>query len=197
MLYKSAILRVDGSRRGTLRPIGRSPAVMRSLTLCRFAPALALAAALGACAVAPPTEPSVVVLPAEGKSFATFEAEDGQCRKAATERVTEAREVAANRINGSLVLGTVFGASEGALLGFAVGDPAGGAALGAAAGLFFGTGAAANAGGYGVTQVQHAYDAVYLQCMASAGNVVPAQLAGGGYAYPLYGYPYPPPDYRY
>jgi hypothetical protein len=155
---------------------------------------LGLAAALGGCAVAPPSGPSVLVLPAQGKSFAAFEAEDGQCRKAAAERVSEARAIAGNRINGSIVLGTVFGASEGALIGFAAGNPAAGAAAGAAGGLLLGSGVAANAAGYGAAEVQRAYDVTYLQCMASAGNDVPAALSGGGYAYPLYGYPYPPPS---
>jgi hypothetical protein len=154
---------------------------------------LAAALALGGCVVTPPLRPSVAVMPGEGKTFPAFQAEDRQCRQAATQDVIADAAAIGPAVNSSVVAGTVLGASEGALLGFAAGDPAGGAALGAAAGLFFGSSVGARTAGYGAASVQHYYDVTYLQCMATAGNAVPASAGGGGYAYPLYGYPYAPP----
>ena len=51
--------------------------------------ALVLAAtlAIGACTVAPPTGPSVLALPPEGKDLARFRDEDGSCRQYASAQV--------------------------------------------------------------------------------------------------------------
>ncbi|MGA8049498.1 MAG: hypothetical protein WCA09_04915, partial [Burkholderiales bacterium] len=48
---------------------------------------VAAALALGACAVVPPSGPSVMVLPGEGKSFDQFRADDFQCRQFADAQI--------------------------------------------------------------------------------------------------------------
>ena len=48
--------------------------------------AIAAPLVLAACAVAPPQGPSVLALPAQGKSFAQFQQEDATCRYAARSR---------------------------------------------------------------------------------------------------------------
>jgi hypothetical protein len=51
----------------------------------------------------------------------------------------------------------------------------------------------AASGDPGAASMQPQYDLTYSQCMVAAGNTLPGYASGGSYAYPLYGYPYPPP----
>ena len=91
--------------------------------------------ALGACAVAPPTGPSIAVMPASGKNLAEFQSDDMACRQYATQVSGGASPAAAaqqSQVN-SAALGTVLGAAAGAAIGAAAGNPAAGAAIGAAA----------------------------------------------------------------
>jgi hypothetical protein len=48
---------------------------------------LIAALALGACAIAPPSGPSVMALPAEGKTFEQFQADDATCQQYASQRI--------------------------------------------------------------------------------------------------------------
>jgi hypothetical protein len=48
-------------------------------------------------------------------------------------------------------------------------------------------------GDAGAASMQRQYDLTYSQCTVAAGNTLPGYASGGSYAYPLYGYPYPPP----
>jgi hypothetical protein len=161
---------------------------------------------LGACAVQPPTGPSVAVMPSDGKSLAEFNNEDITCRQYAAQQTGYASptQAANNAAVGSAVIGTGVGAAAGALIGAAAGNPGAGAAIGAGAGLL--TGASVGAGNAQVSaeELQHRYDVGYLQCMASKGNKVPnpevAEYNSPAYypypAYPAYyGYPgyYPAP----
>ncbi|HUJ97567.1 MAG TPA: glycine zipper family protein [Stellaceae bacterium] len=161
---------------------------------------LAGALALGACAVAPPTGPSVMALPAQGKSFEAFQQDDNACRQYASAQIgfgSPADAATQSAVN-STVLGTVLGGAAGAAIGAAAGNPALGAAIGAGSGLVFGGAAGANAAGLSQADLQRRYDIGYIQCMTAKGESVPQSLpayAGSGYPYPYYayGYGYPPP----
>jgi hypothetical protein len=152
--------------------------------------------ALSACAVAPPQGPTVMALPAQGKSFEAFQADDGICRGFASQQTggASAAQAANNSAVGSAVLGTALGAGIGAALGSVGGAVGAGAAIGGATGLLagsaIGAGNAQAAGG----NVQARYDTAYTQCMYSKGDTV--QSAPGGYA-SGYGYPYGPGYYPY
>ncbi len=139
----------------------------------RLAPFIVLAGALalGACAV-PPSGPSVMVLPAQGKNFSDFQQDDATCQQFAATGGTAQQAAAQTGINNA-ILGTLVGAATGAAIGAAVGNPAIGAAVGAGGGLLVGSAAgasAANATGY---DAQRRYDMRYIQCMYSKGNQVP------------------------
>jgi OmpA family protein len=156
--------------------------------------------ALTGCVTAPPSGPSVLVLPAKDKPFAQFQQEDGSCRQFASAQTGGASpaEAANNSTATSAALGTALGAAAGAAIGAAAGNPAAGAAIGAGSGLFVGGASGVNAGSYSAASLQQRYDMSYLQCMAANGNQVPQQseIAGAGYpgySAPYGGYPYPYP----
>lgn len=149
--------------------------------------------ALSACAVAPPQGPAVMALPAQGKSFEVFQADDATCRGFASQQTGGASAAQASNDSAvsSAVVGTALGAGVGAALGSVGGAMGAGAAIGGATGLLagsaIGAGNAQAAGG----NIQARYDTAYTQCMYSKGNTV--QSAPGGYAgYPGYG-----PAYSY
>jgi hypothetical protein len=163
---------------------------------------LIAALALGACAIAPPSGPSVMALPAEGKSFEQFQADDTTCQQYASDRIGNGtpQQAANESAAASAAVGTAIGAAAGALIGVAAGDPAAGAAIGGGSGLLLssmiGT---SNAYASGVT-LQQRYDMAYTQCMVAKGQSVPvAQNDSASYpphhayrTYPAYpGYPYP------
>ncbi len=141
----------------------------------RFAFALLPLAALAACA-GPPLGPLVPVLPAPGKPYAQFRAEDDRCRFDANERVAGQAQYANSRAVGIGALTTVAGTALGAVVGGGRG-----AAVGAVTGggLGIGLGAGSSAGAQGGIQAQ--YDAIYAQCMYSYGNQVPGTAPVVGY----------------
>ncbi len=161
---------------------------------------LASTLALAGCAVAPPSGPSVMALPQQGKNFEAFQQDDGTCRAFASQQTggASAAQAANNAGVGSALLGTALGAGVGAALGSVGGAVGAGAAIGGATGLLAGSAIGAGnaqAAGY---SVQQRYDTAYTQCMYSKGDTV--QSAPGGYAagygapygYPAaYPYPYP------
>jgi len=129
--------------------------------------------ALSGCATLP-TGPSVLVLPATGKSFEQFQAEDAACRGWAGQSVGITPQQAVNQNTASgAVVGTALGAAVGALLGAAVGDPGAGAAIGAGSGLLMGTASGASAANLSAWEAQRLYDNTYIQCMYAKGNQVP------------------------
>ncbi len=180
---------------------------MRGLKLCI---GMAGALSLGACAVPPPSGPTVTALPGAGKSYAAFQADDGACRYAASEQTGGAgpAQAATNAAVGSAAIGTVLGAAAGALIGSASGNVGAGAAIGAGAGLLGGSAVGANGAQYSAAGLQQSYDTVYTQCMYAKGNTVQqpqvvVPVYGGyppGYFYgprPYYPRPYGPYGYPY
>lgn len=166
----------------------------------RLAPVAALIVA--GCAVAPPIGPTVMALPAQGKTLAQFQHDDGSCRSYAslqTGGMSPAQAASDSGVN-SAVLGTLLGAAAGALLGAAGGNAAAGAAIGGGTGLAFGGLAGAGAAQQSGYDLQQRYNMSYLQCMSASGESVPVAQTNAGYPYPpAYGYGSslpPPPVYR-
>src|SRR5260370_11530426 len=97
---------------------------------------------VGACAVAPPTGPSVMALPAKGKDLAQFQNDDLSCRQYAWNQIggTAPADAANQSLANSVTLGTALGAAAGAPDGAATRNPAPRAATGPGRGLFLGRG---------------------------------------------------------
>ena len=164
----------------------------------RIAPPLAIAGTLvlTACAVAPPTGPSIAAMPAQGKSLAQFQQDDMACRQYASQQLgmSPAQAAQQSAVN-SAAVGTLLGAAAGAALGAAAGNPGAGAAIGAGSGLLVGSAAGASAAQVSGATMQQRYDTGYAQCMYTKGNSVPMTTAGPA-GYPPPAYPaYPPPAY--
>ncbi|MEA2781545.1 MAG: hypothetical protein QOK29_3089 [Rhodospirillaceae bacterium] len=168
--------------------------------MLRVPSSLALALLLGACAVAPPTGPSVLTLPGKDKPLAQFQQDDAACRQYAMQQIGHRTpaEAANQSAVGSAALGTVLGAAAGALFGAAGGNAGAGAAIGAGSGLVLGSAVGAGNAQGSAASVQRGYDTYYVQCMVSKGNTVPNPPVAAGYAY-YYPYrtytPYPGPYY--
>jgi hypothetical protein len=154
--------------------------------------------ALSACAVAPPQGPSVMALPASGKTFDAFQQDDITCRGYASQQTggASAAQAATDSGVGSAVLGTALGAGVGAALGSVGGAVGAGAAIGGATGLLAGSAIGANNAQASGGNLQARYDTAYTQCMYSRGNSVQSAPTGyaAGYGYPGY---YPGPYYGY
>jgi len=128
---------------------------------------------LGGC-VTMPTGPSVMVLPAPGKSFENFQIDDVVCRQWSRQQIgMEPQEVMNQNMISGAAVGTAVGAGIGAVIGAASGRGASGAAVGAATGALIGTSSGANAGQVYGWEAQHRYDIAYQQCMYAKGNVIP------------------------
>jgi hypothetical protein len=134
--------------------------------------ALFLLIVLTGCATVP-TGPSVMVLPANGKSFEQFQSEDTHCRWWASQQsgLSPQQAVNQNTATGAL-FGTVIGAGLGAAIGAASGNPGMGAAVGAGSGLLGGTISGAGAGQGYALEAQRRYDIAYQQCMYAKGNQI-------------------------
>jgi hypothetical protein len=124
-----------------------------------------------------PTGPSVLVMPAPGKSIERFQGEDVACRQWAGQQTGISAQDTANQhtVSGAAA-GTVIGAGAGALLGAASGNIGEGAAIGAGSGLLLGSASGANAGQAYGWEVQQRYDYAYVQCMYAKGNQIPGQV---------------------
>jgi hypothetical protein len=131
------------------------------------------AAALIGCATVP-IGPSVMVLPAPGKSFESFQADDCACRQWASQQtgISSNDTVNQNLANGAAV-GTLLGAGLGAAIGSASGHAGAGALIGAGSGMLAGTAAASGPAYEAGWQVQRRYDIAYQQCMYAKGNEIP------------------------
>jgi hypothetical protein len=138
--------------------------------------------ALSACAVAPPSGPSVMALPGQGKSFQAFQQEDVSCRQYASAQTGGASpaQAATNSAVGSAVLGTALGAAAGAALGSVGGAMGAGAAIGGATGLLAGSAIGAGNAQASGASLQQRYDIAYTQCMYANGDTV--QSAPRAYA---------------
>jgi hypothetical protein len=150
---------------------------------------LTLLALLAGCANLP-DGPRVAVMPAPGKPFDVFVADDRLCRNFAAQSIGTAPNELANRnLVDNAVAGTAIGAAAGALAGGQHG-----AATGAAIGMVAGTASGAGQASLSGSEAQRRYDIAYQQCMYAKGN----QLPGSTYRYratplPPQAYPYPPP----
>jgi hypothetical protein len=145
---------------------------------------------LGGCATFP-TGPTVMVLPAPGKPFEQFQADDGVCRQWAAQQIgaTPGSTANQNTAIGALV-GTAIGAGLGAAIGSASGNAGAGAAIGAGAGLLGGAASGANADQVYGWETQRRYDNAYQQCMYAKGNQIPGAMRESRRGY---GPPPPPP----
>lgn len=156
--------------------------------------ACGMALSLGACATVPPSGPTVMALPGQGKTFQQFQQEDYNCRVYAQETTAYVNpQTGTNQAVGGAAIGTLLGAGLGAAIGAAAGNPGAGAAIGAGTGLIGGTAVGANNAAATQAGLQQEYNVAYTQCMYSQGNTVqspPPPYAG--YPYPAgYGYGYP------
>jgi len=125
-----------------------------------------------------PEGPSVNVLPAQGKPFDTFRAEDATCRQWAERQMGKPTQEAYDRnVATGAVAGTAVGAGLGAAVGSASGHAGVGALIGAAGGLLVGTAAGSGSGQVYGQEAQRRYDNAYVQCMYSYGNQVPGYRA--------------------
>jgi hypothetical protein len=132
---------------------------------------------LSACAVVP-TGPNVMVLPAPGKPFEVFQADEAVCRQYAQSQIGAApAEAASQSAVASGAVGTAVGAAAGALIGAGVGSPGAGAAIGAGSGLVLGGASGVSASGASAANLQSRYDMAYVQCMYAKGNQVPGAAA--------------------
>jgi len=150
---------------------------------------------LGACAVGPPSGPTVMALPGKGKGLHAFREDDDTCRGYAAQRIGY-RQPGQARINaaiGSAAVGTALGAAAGAALGTAAGNPGAGAAIGGATGLLGGSAVGATNAAANGADLQQRYDVAYTQCMYARGDTVRSPPRDYGYSgYSPLGYGYPP-----
>ena len=137
----------------------------------KFLPILVLLIT-GGCATTP-TGPSVMVLPAPGKPFEVFQAEDATCRRWAEQLLGPSPQAVAGQ---STVAGTLIGAAAGAAIGAATGNAGAGAAIGAGSGLLLGASSGTNQSQVYGYEAQRRYDNSYLQCMYSYGNQIPGTV---------------------
>lgn len=155
---------------------------------------------VAACAVVPPSGPTVMALPGQGKSLQQFQQEDNGCRFYAQQETgfQQPGQAGTNAAVGSAVLGTAIGAAAGAALGAVAGNPGAGAAIGGATGLLGGSAIGANNAYATEASLQQRYNVAYTQCMYARGNTVESPPpAYAGYAAPGYGYGYGYPAYPY
>ncbi len=132
---------------------------------------------LGGCATLP-TGPSVRALPAPGKPFEQFQAEDAGCRQWAAQQVGPPGAPATQNTAVGAAVGTAIGAGLGAGLGALAGHVGTGAAIGAGVGLLGGAAVGANADQAAGRNAQRRYDAAYQQCMYAKGNQIPGAVQG-------------------
>lgn len=162
-------------------------------------PAAIVALALGGCAVAPPSGPSIAAMPHSGEPLAQFQANDYACRDYANQSTNPsgaAQAANTNSVN-SAALGTLGGAAIGALFGAAAGNAGAGAAIGAGSGLLIGGATSANGAQYSAAGMQARYDTAYAQCMTSKGETIvqpqPYYSTQPAYVAPRPYYAPPPP----
>ena len=138
------------------------------------------------CMTSVPMGPRVAVMPAPGKPFDLFMAEERMCRQYAEQSIgASPNEVASKNAIGATAAGVAIGTTVGALAGGREGAP-----VGAAVGLVAGSSAGSNQAAYASRDAQWRYDIAYEQCMYAKGNQVP------GYQLQQQ-IPPPPPDTGY
>lgn len=153
--------------------------------------ALAAALLLAGCVTAPPTSPSVTVLPGTAKNFDQFRGDDNECRQYAYYQSGggTGEDAATDAAVRNAAIGTIVGAAAGALIG----GGRSGAAVGAGTGLIVGSSAGYNASNATWYELQRRYDTAYVQCMYSKGHQVPGANGGARRQSSNYSAPPPPP----
>jgi hypothetical protein len=130
--------------------------------------AVACLGILAGCASVP-NGPSVAVMPAPGKSFDQFVAEDNMCRQFAQNSIgTSSSQAATDSEIKSIAVGTAIGALAGA-----IGGGHQGAGSGAAVGMLGGAAMGSDEARYSGHETQRRYDIAYEQCMYAKGNQLP------------------------
>jgi hypothetical protein len=154
-----------------------------------FAILAALGSACSGCASPGPAAPSLIAMPARGKSFELFQRDEQYCQASAQRAIgNQSPGDTANQSTArGAAVGTALGAVGGAALGSLSGNMGAGALLGGGAGLLAGSAIGAVAG----DSLQARYDTVYAQCMTSKGNRIAAPAAPE----PVYVAAPPPPYY--
>jgi hypothetical protein len=135
---------------------------------CRLFYCSVLSILISSCSSTTPTGPKIAVMPAAGKPFDVFVAEDTLCRQFAQQSIGNAPRSASGNAVGTAVAGTALGTAAGALMGGRQG-----ASVGAGVGLIGGSMAGSGQAGYEARDVQWSYDNAYAQCMYAKGNQVP------------------------
>jgi uncharacterized protein YcfJ len=147
---------------------------------------------LAACANTP-MGPTVTSLPAQGKPFEIFQAEQASCKQYADQQVAGQ----ADRANSTGLLEGVGGTVLGAGLGAALGGGHG-AAVGAGLGAVGGTAVGASTSSHEQRGIQQQYNDAYTQCMSAKGNQIQPRVV---YTPPprtvIYQAPPPPPTVIY
>lgn len=127
---------------------------------------LSILAGLSACAEVPDYS-TVDIMPPPGKTWQQFSSEKQYCYSQAKEAVGHQ----VDRTNNKAIIGgavtTLLGAGIGAAAGGGIG-----AGIGAASGAFAGTAGGGIYSGDRNSNIQSAYNTVYLQCMRTYGNGV-------------------------
>jgi hypothetical protein len=117
-----------------------------------------------------PDGPSIAVMPAPGKPFDLFVAEDRECRQFAQQSIGKsASQAATNSAVESIAVGTALGAVAGAAMG-----GHSGAGTGAGIGMLGGAAMGSDASRYSGNEAQRRYDIAYEQCMYAKGNQLPS-----------------------
>ena len=149
-------------------------------------------ATLSGCATIP-AGPSVMVMPAPGKSFEAFQSDDNVCKQWAGQQTGAPPNDTVNQnLAGGAAVGTLMGAGLGAAIGAVSGSTGAGAAIGAASGLIGGTAVATEPAYAAGWEVQRRYDIAYQQCMYAKGNRIPGLVRASRQAVPP---PPPPPGF--
>ena len=152
---------------------------------------LAAALLLAGCVSAPPSGPSVQVLPGTDKNFDQFRADDMECRQYAYYQIggPGSEQAAVDSAVSNAAIGTLVGAAAGALIG----GNRSGAAVGAGTGLIVGSSAGYNASNSTWYEQQRRYDIAFVQCMYAKGHQVPGSYGARRQSSANTNYSAPPP----
>ena len=141
---------------------------------------------LAGCATQP-MGPTARVMPAPGKPFEVFAADQSQCKQFAGEQTDGGATISNLKQLGTAAVTTALGGGLGAAI-----HGQRGAEIGGAAGAFPGAAMAARGSGADQAGLQGRYDLAYSQCMYARGNQVASVAPNRGQAASGSGFPAPP-----
>jgi uncharacterized protein YcfJ len=122
---------------------------------------------LAGCAQTP-MGPTIMVVPAPGKTLDAFQLDQLTCRQFAENAVAGQAQSANNQAVGTAAVGTLLGAGLGAAIGGGRG-----AGIGAASGALGGTAIGASGSSNAQVSIQVQYNNAFAQCMITRGNSIP------------------------